>query len=94
MRVRLPSGQGTLTWAEFDTHMLPWLSAAIPSGLSNPPWVIGERDVGVPSGLSIATALLPLPVTNACPRPLKAMSNGFTMPREPKLVNASGLPLA
>src|SRR5436309_2632385 len=31
-----PLGQGTDTAAEFATHMLPWLSAAIPIGLFKP----------------------------------------------------------
>jgi hypothetical protein len=77
---------------EFATHILPRLSAAIPSGLLMPPAVIGDLDVGDPLGFSIATLLSPEPVTNNCPRPLKARSNGFVTPSPPMLVNAFGSP--
>jgi hypothetical protein len=76
----LPGQEGPVS-AELETHMLPWLSAAMPSGLLRPPPLIGDRGVGVPFGFSIATALLPLPATNACPRRLNAMSKGFSIPR-------------
>jgi hypothetical protein len=61
-----PVGHGTRTDAEFATHMLPRLSAAIPSGRSNTP-PMGER-AGRPSGRRTATLLRSFSVTKVQPR--------------------------